>query len=208
MASTGSPASAATKRLTRFAMLLAIAVILHVVEGMFPPPLPVPGAKLGLANIAALICLSTLGLRSALLLTGLRTVLGSLLQGSFLGFGFVLSFGAGIVSTLAMGLLQRGAGRRFSLIGLSLFGALLHNLTQLALAGLVVGHFGILSYLPYMLLGSLPTGAMTGLVAVAALSARGAALSSWLTVGGPAGGRPAGGESWHNRSRLEGRQSP
>jgi heptaprenyl diphosphate synthase len=187
---TGSPASAGTKRLTRFAMLLAIAVILHVVEGGLPPPLPVPGAKLGLANVAALICLSALGLKPALLLTGLRTVLGSLLQGSFLGFGFVLSFGAGLVSTLSMGFLQRMAGRRFSLIGLSLCGALIHNLTQLALASLVVRHFGILSYLPYMLLGSLPTGALTGLVAIAALSARGAALSSWLAGSGPAGGRP------------------
>jgi hypothetical protein len=52
----------------------------------------------------------------------------------------------------------------------------------LALAGLVVNHFGIISYLPYMLLGSLPTGAMTGLAAIAALDARSAALRHWLTA--------------------------
>lgn len=177
----GRSSASRTKYLTRFALLLAVATILHVVEASFPPPLPVPGAKLGLANIVSLVCLAVLGLRPALLLTVLRTILGSLLQGSFLGFGFVLSFGAGLASTLAMGLLHHGFGRRFSLVGVSLFGALIHNLTQLALAGLVVNHFGIISYLPYMLLGSLPTGAMTGLAAFAALNARGAALQHWLT---------------------------
>lgn len=176
----GWPAASRTRRLTRFALLLAVATILHVIEGSFPPPMPVPGAKLGLANIVSLVCLAVLGLRSALLLTILRTLLGSLLQGSFLGFGFILSFGAGMASTLAMGLIYHGFGRRFSLVGVSLFGALVHNVTQLALAGLIVRHFGILSYLPYMLLGSLPTGTMTGLAATAALSARGSALREWL----------------------------
>lgn len=177
----GRSSASRTKYLARFALLLAVATILHIVEASFPPPLPVPGAKLGLANIVSLVCLVVLGLRPALLLTVLRTILGSLLQGSLLGFGFVLSFGAGLASTLAMGLLHRGFGRRFSLVGVSLFGALTHNLTQLALAGLVVSHFGIISYLPYMLLGSLPTGAMTGLAAIVALNAQDAALRHWLT---------------------------
>lgn len=169
-----------TRRLTRFAMLVAMAVVLHVVEGMFPPPIPVPGAKLGLANIAGLVCLDAIGLRPALLLTLLRTTLGSLITGSFLGFGFLLSFGAGAVSMVAMGLLKHLGGRRFSLVGISLLGALVHNITQLAIAALIVRNVGILGYLPYMLLGSLPTGAATGVAAYAALETQGSALRRWL----------------------------
>lgn len=166
----------------QFSLLLASAVVLHTVEGLFPPVLPVPGAKLGLANVVTLICLVTLGLRTALLLTAMRTVLGSLLGGSLLGFGFVLSFGAGTVSALAMGLLRGAGGDRFSLVGLSLFGAVVHNLTQLALAAWIVRHAGIFAYLPYMLLSSVPTGVLTGIAAVCAMRARGAALVSWLDI--------------------------
>ncbi len=181
-----------TRFLARFAMLVAMAVILHIVEGLFPPPLPVPGAKLGLANIAGLICLEAAGLRPALLLTLSRTVLGSLLTGSLLGFGFLLSFGAGMVSMLSMGVLKGLGGRRFSLIGISLFGALTHNLAQLAIAAIIVRNFGILGYLPYMLLGSLPTGAATGIAAFAALETHGAALRRWLRgVPAAAGGEGA-----------------
>ena len=181
---TGEPAAAGAvraRRVTRFALLLAVAAILHTVEGAFPPPLPLPGARLGLANIVSLLVLVTAGLRPALLLTLTRTILGAVLQGSLLGFGFLLSFGAGMASTLAMGMLYHGFGRRFSLVGVSLFGALTHNVTQLALAAAIVGSVGIVAYLPYMLLGSLPTGLMTGLAATAALNARQGMLREWIT---------------------------
>jgi heptaprenyl diphosphate synthase len=169
--------------LTQFALLLAAAVVLHAVEGLFPPPAPIPGAKLGLANIATLICLATLGLRATLALTAARTVLSSVIAGGLLGFGFLLSFGAGMTSALAMGLVKLAGKDRFSLVGLSLAGAVAHNLAQLGLAALVIRHAGIIVYLPYMLLGSLPTGVLTGAAALYALRARGAALGKWLTPG-------------------------
>lgn len=175
------PATAFSARyVAQFSLLVASAVVLHAVEGLFPPLLPVPGAKLGLANVVTLVCLVTMGLRTALLLTVLRTLLGSVVGGGLLGFGFVLSFGAGAVSALAMGAL-RGVGReRFSLVGISLFGAVAHNLTQLGLAAWIVRHGGLFAYLPYMLLGSVPTGVFTGLASAYALRARGAALARWL----------------------------
>lgn len=174
------PGPATAGRVTRLSLLVVAAVVLHAAEGLLPPPLPVPGAKLGLANIVGLVTLVALGPRQALILVVARTVLGSLLGGGLLGFGFALSFGAGIAATAAMILLHRAGGRRFSLIGISLFGAVVHNLAQLSLAALLVGHWGILAYLPYLLLGSLPTGALTGVAAHAALAARGYALGQWL----------------------------
>lgn len=180
MNGSGSSASPATRRVTQFSLLVAMAVVLHVVEGSFPPPLPAPGAKLGLANIVGLVCLVTLGLRAAISLVVLRTLLGSLVGGTFLGFGFILSFGAGLASTLGMAALAAAGRRRFSIVGISLFGALVHNLVQLTLAAAIVRHYGLLAYLPYMLLGSLPTGAVTGIAAHAALLTRGNALYRWL----------------------------
>ncbi len=56
-----------------------------------------------------------------------------------------------------------------------------HNLAQLAIAAVVIRHAGIIVYLPYMLLGSLPTGLLTGAAAAYALRARGAALGKWLS---------------------------
>lgn len=168
------------RSVTRFGLLLAAGVVLHAVEGLFPPPAPIPGAKLGLANITTLVCLSTLGLRAALALTAARTALAATISGGLLGFGFLLSFGAGLTSALAMGLLKLAGKERFSLVGLSVAGAVAHNLAQLGLAALVIRHAGIIVYLPYMLLGSLPAGLLTGGAAVYALRARGAALGKWL----------------------------
>jgi heptaprenyl diphosphate synthase len=182
-----SSGDGAARRVTRFALLVATAVVLHMVEGMFPPPLPLPGAKLGLANIVGLVSLVALGWRAALSLVLIRTVLGSLIGGGLLGFGFILSFGAGMAATSAMALCRWAGRERFSLLGVSLLGALTHNLAQLALAAAIVRHTGLLTYLPYMLLGSLPTGAVTGLAAHAALAARNHALGRWL--GAAAGGR-------------------
>lgn len=176
----GAPIHPQARRLTQFSLLVSSAVILHAVEGMFPPPLPVPGARVGLANIVSLVCLVAFGARAAFLLAGLRTVLGALIGGGLFGFGFILSFGAAIASVAAMASLRAVGRERFSLIGLSLFGALVHNLTQLALAALIVRHAGVFAYLPYMLMGSLPTGAITGVAAAYVLSARNAAFSVWL----------------------------
>jgi heptaprenyl diphosphate synthase len=179
MSESQPPGRVHARRLTQFSLLVATAVILHVVEGMFPPPVPVPGAKVGLANIVSLVCLVAFGARAAFLLAAMRTVLGSLLGGGLFGFGFLLSFGAALMSVAGMVLL-RGFGRqRFSLIGVSLFGALVHNVTQLGLAALIVRHIGVFVYLPYMLMGSLPTGALTGVAALYVLRARGEAFATW-----------------------------
>jgi heptaprenyl diphosphate synthase len=182
-----------TPRLALFAALLGLALVLHVVESWFPPPLPVPGAKLGLANVISLVGLVILGLPAALGLAALRAVLGSLISGSFLSFGFLLSFGAALASVTAMWLLSATGKGRFSLVGLSLGGALVHNLTQLGLAAVIVRQIALFGYLPYMLLGSLPTGALTGLAATYALRARGAALATWLRSAWAGGGAGSAG---------------
>ncbi|HSW35366.1 MAG TPA: Gx transporter family protein [Candidatus Limnocylindrales bacterium] len=151
--------------LTQIAVLITFAVVIHSVEAALPLPMPVPGVRLGLANIITLLTLIMFGLRSGLLVSMLRAVLGSLFIGGLFGFGFWLSITAGITSSLAMAfvlVLQRKG--LVSLISVSVIGAVVHNITQLIFASLVIANFALLrGYYPLLLLLSLPTGIFTGL---------------------------------------------
>lgn len=153
--------------MTYLAVLITFAVVIHTVEAALPLPMPVPGVRLGLANIITLLTLILFGLRSGLLVAVLRTVLGSLIVGGLFGFGFWLSITAAVSSCLAMSLVlilqKKGL---VSLVSVSVIGAAVHNLTQLTLASLIIGNIALLKgYYPLLLLLSVPTGIFTGLAA-------------------------------------------
>jgi heptaprenyl diphosphate synthase len=153
-------------RLARLSLLAAMGIALHLLEASLPNPLPLPGAKLGLANIVVLVAIVWYGLRDGLKVTVARCVLSSFVMGSFLGVTFWLSLAGGVAATVVMGLAYRYAGGAFSLVGLSVLGATAHNLGQLAVAAVVIGSGGVLMYyLPMLLLFALPAGVATGLVA-------------------------------------------
>jgi heptaprenyl diphosphate synthase len=116
----------------RIALLSAYAVALHGFESLLPTP--VPWLRLGLANIITLTALLLYGIRAAVMITLIRVIVSSLFTGTFLGPAFILSLGGGLTSTLAMGFVLSIAPRLFSTVGLSLIGALFHNITQLFLA--------------------------------------------------------------------------
>lgn len=153
--------------LTYLAVLITFAVVIHTVEAALPLPMPVPGVRLGLANIITILTLILFGLRSGLLVVVLRTVLGSLFVGGLFGFGFWLSITAGVASCLAMALvliLQRKG--LVSLISVSVIGAAIHNITQLTMASLIISSMALLKgYFPLLLILSVPTGIFTGLAA-------------------------------------------
>jgi len=153
--------------LTYLAVLITFAVVIHTVEAALPLPMPVPGVRLGLANIITILTLILFGLRSGLLVVVLRTVLGSLFVGGLFGFGFWLSITAGVASCLAMALvliLQRKG--LVSLVSVSVIGAAVHNITQLTMASLIISSMALLKgYFPLLLILSVPTGIFTGLAA-------------------------------------------
>ena len=157
-----------TKKMVYLALLVTFAVGMHAIEAALPPPFPVPGAKLGLANIITLLTIVLYDYRSGLLVAALRSVLGSLLTGGFLGFGFYLSFGGAVLSCLTMGMLMGPyRNRKITLISVSVGGAVVFNITQLALASMLVQNILLFrGYLPFLLLLSLPTGIFTGLMAI------------------------------------------
>ncbi|MGI6673624.1 MAG: Gx transporter family protein [Limnochordia bacterium] len=155
-----------TRRLVYLGLATGMAMALHIFEGLIPMPtdLIVPGFKLGLANIITLYVVTSFGTRDAIIVSILRTTLGSLLAGNFLTPTFFFSFAGGVASAIVMGLVYRYGGRHFSLLGISLLGAVTHNVAQLTVASLIIETVGIFAYLPYMLFFALPTGAFVGLV--------------------------------------------
>lgn len=116
----------------RIALLSACALGIHSLESLIPTP--IPWLRLGFANIITTITLVLYGLYPAIMVTLIRVVLGSLLSGTFLGPAFLLSLGGGIASTLSMGVVFLILPRLFSAIGLSIIGAMFHNIAQLIIA--------------------------------------------------------------------------
>lgn len=152
---------------TYIAVLITFAVVIHTIEAALPLPMPVPGVRLGLANMITLLTIVLYGARSGFMVAVLRTVIGSLVGGTFLGFGFWLSLAGGVACTAAMSLAVLPVRKGYlSLVSVSVLGAAAHNLAQLAVAGAVIGSAALLwGYFPLLLLLAVPTGIFTGLAA-------------------------------------------
>jgi uncharacterized membrane protein len=157
----GKPFMFSTRRLVFLSLLIAVGAALHVAEAMLPLPLPLPGVKLGLANIVTLWALRNYGTRDGIIVAFSRVLLGSLIGGAFLSPGFLLGLTGAVVSTLVMALLLNYT-ECFSLIGISLAGAVGHNAGQLLAASLLLQSSSVISYLPVLLLAAIPTGVFTG----------------------------------------------
>lgn len=155
----------ALRRMTRNAILLSVALVLSLVERWIPLHLliPVPGLKLGLANIVTLFALLRLKPVDALMIIVLR----SLIMGGIMGpMTLLLSLSGGLLAFFVMWPLIRWEGRAISVIGLSVAGAAAHNIGQVAMAGLILQEpLLLLTYLPPLLLTSLGTGTLTGFAA-------------------------------------------
>ncbi len=151
-----------TKKLVFLALLTALSLCVWVIEAQIPLPLPVPGVKLGIANVITLTAMALLGRREAATVLGLRIVLGSLFAGSFSAILFSL---AGGVLAWALMALSIGRFSEKQLWIVSVFGAVGHNAGQLLAALAVTKTPGILWYGPALLAAGIVTGVFTGLAA-------------------------------------------
>ena len=151
-----------TKQLTLCALLTAMALALSYLENLFPLALaiPIPGVKLGLANVVTLFALFALGPGEALLILLARCFLGSLFAGNVNALLFSLLGGLCAMGTMILLARRRG----LSVYGVSVGGAAAHNCGQIA-AALTLGSGAPLYYLPVLLAVSLLTGGLTGLAA-------------------------------------------
>ena len=151
-----------TKRLTVVALFTAIALIIFVVEAQLAPLAPIPGIKLGLANIVSLFALFWLGKKEAFTILILRIILGSIFSGH--GATFLYSLSGGLLSFIIILIFYR----TFSIKALyipSIIGGLFHNIGQLSCAIFILGEPRLLTYLPVLLISGILTGLFTGLCA-------------------------------------------
>ncbi len=149
----------------RIAILSAYALALHGFESLIP--MPIPWFRIGLSNIITLAAFILFGFRAALMVTLIRVTLASVFSGSFLGPGFILSLGGGVSSIFSIAIVSFAVPRLFGTVGLSLVGALFHNLAQLFLAyALFIQKIEpVLFITPILVLIGAITGLVNGLVA-------------------------------------------
>lgn len=149
------------KDVTLSALLVALALALSYVERFLPLTLlvPVPGVKLGLANLVTLVALYRLKPSQTAVILLLRCVLGSLFGGLT---SLVFSLLGGFLALLTMMLAKKIP--LFSIYGVSVLGAAAHSLGQILAAMAVLGSVYVLAYLPFLLLTSLVCGLLTAAI--------------------------------------------
>ena len=148
-----------THRLVRGALLTAVALTIFMVEAQIPAPVPIPGIKLGLANIVTLYALFVLGPWDALGILLARILLGSLFAGNMMVLLYSLAGGL-LCWAISCGLKKIMTLRQIWLC--SIFGAIAHNLGQMAVAVALTRTPGLLVYLPALMLSGVIAGAFTG----------------------------------------------
>lgn len=151
------------RQLALTALLTALALALSYTERLIPLGLviPLPGVKLGLANIVTLFALYALGRGPAFAILTVRCLLSSLFGGGLSAFFFSIT--GGLLAMAVMALLADS--RHLSIFGVSICGAAAHNVGQIAAAALVLKSGMVVAYLPPLLLVGIATGFITGTAA-------------------------------------------
>ena len=151
-----------TKKMVFLGLMVGYSLILYILETYIPNPFIVffPGAKLGLTNIITLVSLLIFGFKETFIIVTVRVILSSIFAGpmSYLLF----SIGGAYLSLIVMFLVNKIKG--LSVIGVSIAGAIAHNIGQLLVASILVENFLMITYLPFMLATSLVTGLFVGIV--------------------------------------------
>ncbi len=151
-----------TRKLTLCAMFLAAVLIMFVIESQLPPLAPIPGIKLGLANVIILMAIFVIGKKEALLINVLRIVMGSIFAGN--AMGFMYSLVGGLVSFAFMSTASLFLDKD-KLWVISVLGAIGHNIGQILVAWYVTGLSYILWYLPILMISGFIMGLFTGITA-------------------------------------------
>ncbi len=143
-------------------MFTTLALIIFAIESAIPPLVPIPGIKLGLANIITLVLLRNYCFQDALWVLLARILLASFFFGQALSL--LYSIAGGFFCLLAMYLVNRLLQKHFIFLA-SIVGAIFHNVGQLFVAYLITKVTGVLTYLPFLMLSGILTGLFTGLCA-------------------------------------------
>lgn len=143
-----------------YGMLISLAFIFSYIEAVIPIPIPVPGVKLGLANLVSIVGLYTVGIKGTIAVSLVRIVLVGFTFGNL--SSMIYSLAGGTVSLIFMILLKKTG--KFSQVGVSIMGGIGHNIGQLTAAALITETTGVFYYLPFLMVAGVIAGAVIGLL--------------------------------------------
>lgn len=147
-----------TKKITELALLSTIALTIFVVELRIPNPIPIPGAKLGLANVVTVYAVYRYSAKETWMILITRIILGAIFGGNMMALLYSLS--GGMLCFVGMLLLCRIIPQNWIWL-CSVFGAVFHNIGQMIVAVLIAG-MGMIAYLPFLMVSGCLAGAFTG----------------------------------------------
>lgn len=149
-----------TKKVAYMGMLVALAFIFSYIESLIPITVGIPGIKLGLANMVIIVTLYTMGTGPAFVLSLVRIVLTGFTFGNLAMMMY--SLGGGMLSLLIMVIARKM--KLFSVTGVSVLGAVFHNIGQILVAAIVVENSSLFYYLPVLLVSGVFFGVVIGMV--------------------------------------------
>ena len=151
------------RKIALLGVITAATIVIAIAES-FIPSTGIPGVKLGLANIMILITLYELGILEAVGISIIRVLVVSLVRGTFLSMGFLMSL-TGAVLSLGIMILFYLVIKRFSIIAVSVVGSLFHVFGQMLIASIYLGTTFVIYYLPIVSISAIITGVLVGIIA-------------------------------------------
>lgn len=148
------------KRIAFLGLFVALAFVLSYIEFMLPLSIGIPGAKIGIANLAVMVTLYTVGEKNAIALSIIRVVLVGLTFGNISMMMYSL---AGAALSLFAMLIAKRIGK-LSMTGVSVLGGVFHNVGQIIVAMLVLETKSLFYYLPFLIIVGTITGVVIGIV--------------------------------------------
>jgi heptaprenyl diphosphate synthase len=143
-----------------------MAIVLSIAESVYIGPVFYM-VRLGLANIIALITIKIMGVREMIAVNVMRVVISTLMRGMIFSSTFWISLGGVVLSSIALILMDK---LKSSLMFTSIICSIMHSVGQVIVVCLFYMQSGVAVILPYLLLGSIPMGVLTGLTAQLVLS--------------------------------------
>ena len=156
-----------TKKLMTLALLSTIALIIFIVELQIPPIVPIPGVKIGLANIVTLFALGLFSPYEAFLILIVRIILGSIFSGQVMSLTYSLA--GGMFCFITMSILFKFK-KIMPVWVISVFGAIAHNIGQITAAIIITSTYQVIYYLPVLIISAIVSGTFTGIATQILLS--------------------------------------
>ena len=151
------------KKFTRLSLMLALSVVLNLIESVIPIFSGyIPGLKLGLANIIIIVVLYKYTFKEVLYISVLRVFLVGILRTGIFSVAFFFSLGGALLSAVIMIIFKKFS--KLSIIGISIMGSLFHSIGQILVSIIIIENTSMIYLLPWLLLFSIPTGIITGLI--------------------------------------------